>query len=259
MNNYRPFISTIEASGSLVSPLRVGAPHPAAFPVVTIFPGGFLTNEIALHKPMIEHIVGNVMNGLEFEVEFALVLSRPEIQHPATAFTVLIHAEPNSNMVSGAPWGKHTIYRGSKWLYVVDHVRSYLIREGFGFVTVEMQERGLRRERIDSFVMYDPCFDTRFCDQFNRGECQVYEDVHNICTDDLRVGIHMRDMSIRDVQWVHRLPGGHFHALVMEFDGGLNEELWWPLEWKIRQRLDMDVKNDLRRLPIMFNWRISLD
>ncbi|KAF3064983.1 hypothetical protein GL218_02085 [Daldinia childiae] len=121
-----------------------------------------------------------------------------------------------------------------------------------------MQERGLRRERVDPIVMGDPCFDMPFCDWFNRGEGKVYEDVHNICTDDLRVGIHMRDLSIRDVQWVHRLPGGHFHALVMEFDSDLDEELWWPLEVKIRQRLDQDEKDDLNHLPIIFNWRISI-
>ncbi|KAI1642852.1 hypothetical protein F4815DRAFT_443604 [Daldinia loculata] len=259
MDKSQPFNSSIEASGFLLSRLRVGAPRPPALPVKTIYPGDYLYAGFNQRKPMIERIIGNVMNGLEFEVEFSLVLTRPEIQHAVSAFTILIQAEPNSNMVTGEPWGKNTVYRGSKWLYIVDQVRSYLNDEGFGFITVEMQERGLRRERVDPIVMGDPCFDMPFCDWFNRGEGKVYEDVHNICTDDLRVGIHMRDLSIRDVQWVHRLPGGHFHALVMEFDGGLDEELWWPLELKIRQRLDEDDKNDLRRLPVIFSWRISVE
>ncbi|KAI1804798.1 hypothetical protein F4811DRAFT_552480 [Daldinia bambusicola] len=254
-----PFESTIEASGYLLTPLRVGAPRPPALPIKSIYPGNYLWDQFLMRQRAIEHIISNAMETMDFEVEFSIVMTRPEIEHASSSLTLTIQAEANTNMVLGELWGEDTIYKGSKWLYVVDQVRSFLKYDGLGFVTVEMQERGLRRERVDPWVMLDICFDTPFCDTFNHGVSAVYEDVHNICTDDLRVGIHLRDLSIRDVQYVHRLPAPHFHALVMEFDCGLDEELWWPLEEQIRQRLDADVRDDLTGLPIIFAWQIPVE
>ncbi|KAI1464595.1 uncharacterized protein F4812DRAFT_467186 [Daldinia caldariorum] len=258
-DNLPPFRSTIEASGFLLTPIRVGAPRPPALPVKCIYPGNYLWDAFLVRQRAIKYIISNVMETLDFEVEFSIVMTRPEVEHSFSSLTLTIQAEANTNMVYGELWGEDTIYKGSKWLYVVDHVRSFLKYDGLGFVTVEMQERGLRRERLDPFVMRDMCFDAPFCDTFNHGISQVYEDVHNICTDDLRVGIHLKDLSIRDVQWVHRLPAPPFHALVMEFDCGLDEELWWPLEEKIRQRLDSDDKDDLTILPIIFAWKIPIE
>ncbi|KAG4216558.1 hypothetical protein PC116_g34961, partial [Phytophthora cactorum] len=138
VQTFPPFESTIQASGFLLSALRVSAPRAPALPIKTHFPGSYLWDQFVLRKHAIEHIIGNVMNGLSFELEFSLVSTRPEIQHAVNTFVLLIQTDPNSNMVGGELWDKDTIYQGSKWLYVVDQVRSYLKFEGLGFITVEM-------------------------------------------------------------------------------------------------------------------------
>ncbi|XDG07415.1 hypothetical protein ABKA04_007030 [Annulohypoxylon sp. FPYF3050] len=246
----------------LMTDVRVGSPHPLPTPIQQGFIGVDLFGELMDYEHEIDVLISSEMGGAQFQVDFAMCSTGDDvIFYKRHQPTVLIHAEHGSNLVAGERWDANTTaYKGSRWLYITDKVRRFLIDIGLGEVAVEVRDFGFQHDEITPFIQPGPVLEPRRIESFNLAENDVmYTILRSIANGErydfnMFVGPHVDSMKITWMSWPHRPTYGDFIGLVVEFDLNFEEEYFWPpFAQSVRDMFEFfgGVWADI---PVFFRW-----
>ncbi|KAI2464421.1 hypothetical protein F4781DRAFT_439568 [Annulohypoxylon bovei var. microspora] len=249
-----PFVqTTLGDQNFLMSDVRVGAPHPPAMPCQHGFIGHDMSAKLMKHLHEIEKRIHKDMGDDAFTMDIVMVSTEAVILHQMHRPTVLVNAARNSNIVRGEPWAMSTMYIGSRWLYIVDKIRRYLIDRDLADVSVEFREYGLEHTETTPFVQPGSVHDYGAFDEFNRGRGLMYNAMQHLCMYDANITDHLMSVEITWMAWPHNSQYGDFEAVFFEFDLNFDERHFWPIARVARALLDV-AGHDWKALPVLFKW-----
>ncbi|KAI1212595.1 uncharacterized protein F4807DRAFT_457393 [Annulohypoxylon truncatum] len=247
-------ITDIHIANYIATEVRVGSPQPPALPLKNEFIGVGLSTELMQRMQVIEHLIRKDMGEASFKVDFVMCVTEAPIKWKRRCPTVLVLAQQNSNMVAGALWGPDTPYQGSRWLYITDKLRRYLIDNNLGNVAVEFREQGLQHDEITAFEQPGLVLDVEPYARFNNGEGIMFEVMDHLTDFNASLTPHLESIKVTWTSWAHNRAYGDFPAMVFEFDLDFDEEYFWPpLAQAARNILDI-AGQSWYGMPVLFRW-----